>query len=258
MSESQGPVFPYHRIVDDLRSAILAGRLAPGERLASEWELAQRYQTSRPTVRRAVAVLKAEGLVITEQGRGAFVRPAPHVRLVVTGANYRLHRRAGLPGFNAQVSEQGQRPAQRLLEVRRIGASPEVAIHLGIETDAAVVVRRRLFLVEDQPVALCDSYYRAEMVEGTVIGEPRLIRGGALAVIEDPTGLIRRTAARSVDELTSRMPTRAEIDQLRLSLGVPVIRVLRTIYDTQGTPVEFQDSVAAADRHEFRYEVDMR
>jgi GntR family transcriptional regulator len=34
---------------------------------------AEQYHTSRPTVRRAIAVLKAEGLVVTEQGRGAYV-----------------------------------------------------------------------------------------------------------------------------------------------------------------------------------------
>jgi hypothetical protein len=56
MSEPRGPAFPYHRIVDDLRSAILAGRLAPGDRLSSEWELAQQYQTSRPTVRTIVGI----------------------------------------------------------------------------------------------------------------------------------------------------------------------------------------------------------
>jgi len=39
---------------------------------------------------------------------------------------------------------------------------------------------------------------------------------------------------------------------------VPVIRILRTIYDSEGRPVEAQDSVAAADRHQFRYEVEMR
>ncbi|MGH3841635.1 MAG: UTRA domain-containing protein [Pseudonocardiaceae bacterium] len=61
-----------------------------------------------------------------------------------------------------------------------------------------------------------------------------------------------------MDELTARMPTRPEIDQLRLSPGVPVVRVLRTIYDTQAAPLEVQVSVATADRHEFRYEVDMR
>lgn len=226
MPEPPGPAFPYHRIVEDLQSAILTGRLAPGERLSSEWELAQQYQTGRPTVRRAVALLKAEGLVITKQGQGAFVRPRPHVRLLVTGANYRQHRSAGLPGFNAQVTEQGQHPAQSLLGVGTIGAPPEVALRLDVETNAPVVVR--------------------------------LIRGGALAVIEDPAGPIRRTAARSLDELTSRMPIRAEIDQLKLSPGVPVMRVLRTIYDAQGASLEVQDSVAAADRHKFRYEVDMQ
>jgi GntR family transcriptional regulator len=95
-------------------------------------------------------------------------------------------------------------------------------------------------------------------VAGTAIAEATRIRGGALAVIEDPAGPIRRSVARSVDELTSRMPTRRESDQLQLSPGVPVVRVLRTIYDTEGAPLEVQDSVVAADRHEFRYEVDMR
>jgi GntR family transcriptional regulator len=209
-------------------------------------------------VRRAVAVLKAEGLVITEQGRGAFVRPKPHVRLLVTGANYRRHRGAGLAGFNAQVAEQGQRPEQRLLEVGQVEAPVEVAVRLEIEENVSVIVRRRLFLVEDQAVALCDSYYPADLVAGTAIAEPVRIRGGAHAVIEDPAGPIRRSVARSVDELVGRMPTRQESDQLQLSPGVPVVRVLRTIYDTEGAPLEVQDSVVAADRHKFRYEVDMR
>ena len=37
--------------------------------------------------------------------------------------------------------------------------------------------------------------------------------------------------------------------------GVPVIRILRTVYDAKDLPLEVQDTVAAADRHEFRYEV---
>ena len=108
--------FPYQDVVAELRSSIQAGRLAPGQRLPSENELAERYETSRPTVRRAIALLKAEGLVSTEQGRGAFVRPKPHVRLVLSGENFRRHRRAGVSGFGAQVREQGQSPEQRILE----------------------------------------------------------------------------------------------------------------------------------------------
>jgi len=45
---------------------------------------------------------------------------------------------------------------------------------------------------------------------------------------------------------------------LSLPPGVPVFRVLRTVYDSEDRPVEAQDTVAAADRHTFRYEVDMR
>jgi GntR family transcriptional regulator len=231
--------------------------MAPGERLPSEHDLAARYGTSRPTVRRAIARLKAEGLIVTEQGRGAFVRPAPHVRLLLTGASYRKHRGLGLPGFNAQVLEQGQAPEQRLREVATTWAPAEVAIRLDLGEGALVVVRRRLFLANGQPVAFCDSYYPADLVVGTPLAEFRKIKGGAHAVIEDPGGPIRRQVSRSVDDLVSRMPTPDEASGLRIPSGVPVVRILRTVYDAEGRPLEVQDTVAAADRHAFRYEVSM-
>jgi GntR family transcriptional regulator len=250
--------YPYQDIVEELRASILQGRLDAGERLPSENELAERYCTSRPTVRRAIALLKAEGLVSTEQGRGAFVRPRPHVRLVLSGANFRRHRRAGLPGFNAQVAEQGQVPEQRLLEVTRVAASNEVALRLGVDRDPLVVVRRRLFLVNEEPVALCDSYYPRHVAEGTALAKPERIVGGAYRLIEDPSGPIARGLKRSVDELVCRMPTPREVEALGLAPGVPVVRILRTVYDLQGTAVEVQETVAAADKHELRYEVAMR
>lgn len=256
MAEVRRP-FPSQRIVEDLRSAILTGLRAPGARLPSEHELAEQYGTSRPTVRRALALLKAQGLVVTEQGRGAFVRPKPHVRLLVSGASYRKHRGVGLAGFNAQVLEQGQVPEQQLREVATVGAPVDVAMRLDLDEGASVVLRRRLFFVDGQPVAFCDSYYPADLAAGTVIGERRKVKGGVHAVIEDPNGPIRRRVARSVDDLAARMPTREEVEELRLPAGVPVVQVLRTVYDTSDYPLEVQDTIAAADRHEFRYEVSM-
>jgi GntR family transcriptional regulator len=41
-------------------------------------------------------------------------------------------------------------------------------------------------------------------------------------------------------------------------LGVPVVRVLRTVYDSEKVAVEVQETIAAADKHRFRYEVAMR
>jgi len=40
--------------------------------------------------------------------------------------------------------------------------------------------------------------------------------------------------------------------------GCSVFRILRTAHDTEGRPLEVQDSVAAADRHNFLYEIEMR
>jgi GntR family transcriptional regulator len=250
--------FPYEDIVDELRGLIVHGHLGSGERLPSENELARRYETSRPTVRRALALLKAEGLVTTEQGRGVFVRSKPQVRLLLAGANFRRHRRAGVSGFNAQVAEQGQVPEQQLLEVARVPATEEVAQRLGIAGDAAVVVRRRLFVVNGEPVARCDSYYPTEIADGTALAEPENIEGGAYGLIEDPDGPIGRRLRRSTDDLECRMPTPAEVEELQLGAGVPVVRVLRTVFDSERVAVEVQETIAAADKHRFRYEVAMR
>jgi GntR family transcriptional regulator len=250
--------FPAHRIIEDLRTDILSNRRAPGERLPSEGELAQQYGTSRPTVRRALKELKALGLVVSSQGRRAIVRPGPQVRLLLSGENYRKHRRAGLPGFNAQALEQGHVPEQQLREVGTVEAPFDVATRLEVEEGTPVVVRRRLFRVDSHPVAFCDSYYRTDLADGTVLAERRKIKGGVYSVIEDPTGPIQRRVARSLDDLVARMPTQVEVDGLELLPGVPVVRVLRTVYDTSDYPLEVQDSVTAGDRHEFRYEVSMR
>jgi GntR family transcriptional regulator len=77
--------FPSQKVVAALRELIASGEFAPGEKLPSENQLARRFNTSRPTVRRATALLKSQGLLTTEQGRGMFVRARPRVRLLLSG-----------------------------------------------------------------------------------------------------------------------------------------------------------------------------
>lgn len=52
---------------------ILRGILRPGERLPAERELAERLGVSRPSLREALEMLEAKGLVVTRPGAGAFV-----------------------------------------------------------------------------------------------------------------------------------------------------------------------------------------
>lgn len=75
---------PVHvQLADLIRADIVAGRLTPGQALPSETALTQQHGLSRETIRRAVAILRGEGLVQTLSGRGSYVRvPAEDVRTV--------------------------------------------------------------------------------------------------------------------------------------------------------------------------------
>lgn len=63
----------YQQIAEDLRRQIEAGELPPDAQLPTEMELREKYQASRNTVRDAVKVLIARGLVETRPGQGTFV-----------------------------------------------------------------------------------------------------------------------------------------------------------------------------------------
>lgn len=252
------PSHPYLRVAEQLRAAIVEGRLAPGESLPSEHELAQRHGVTRTTVRKAIALLRSDGLVFSEQGRATFVRPRPRVRLLSSGPNYRTRRDSGMSNFNAEVVAHGQRPEQRLLEVSTVEAPDEISARLELaDDDNLVVVRRRLFLIGDEPVQLCDGYYPRALVEGTPIQQEHKIYGGIHAVLDDPAGLIKRTITRFVEDLEVRVPTPYEMELLGIPPGVPVARILRTALDEQQEPIEVLDSVVPCDRHVFRYVIDV-
>lgn len=64
----------YLQIADELRRQIASGRLAVGDALPSLAELAKQYEASIGVVKSAISVLRTEGLVVGQQGKGVFVR----------------------------------------------------------------------------------------------------------------------------------------------------------------------------------------
>jgi GntR family transcriptional regulator, hexuronate regulon transcriptional repressor len=73
----------YQQVAASIERAIAEGQYHPGQRLASERDLAEEFGVSRPTVRRAVIALEMRGLLEARQGSGVYVRqpsasaPAP-------------------------------------------------------------------------------------------------------------------------------------------------------------------------------------
>ncbi|MFI2713027.1 GntR family transcriptional regulator [Micromonospora sp. NPDC018662] len=60
----------YRTIADELRRRIESGEIAPGTLLPTERALTAEFQASRGTIRKAIAALQSEDLVVTEHGRG--------------------------------------------------------------------------------------------------------------------------------------------------------------------------------------------
>jgi GntR family transcriptional regulator len=67
----------YRQLVEQVKGAIAAGRLKPGDRLPTHRELAQELVIAPLTVKKAYDVLAAEGLISMSQGRGTFVAARP-------------------------------------------------------------------------------------------------------------------------------------------------------------------------------------
>lgn len=66
----------YEQLADDIAGQIERGELAAGQLLPSEPYLMGTHGISRGTVRAAMALLRERGLIVTQAGKGSFVKPA--------------------------------------------------------------------------------------------------------------------------------------------------------------------------------------
>lgn len=68
-----GPEAPYKQIADAIRRRIESGEFPPNTRIPTESDLVETFEVARTTVRRAVKLLREEGLVRTVPQRGTYV-----------------------------------------------------------------------------------------------------------------------------------------------------------------------------------------
>ena len=127
------PKQPSLQIANMLRAAILTRRLEPGEKLPSQSELAERYDVARETVKRALDILRADRLIVSRQGSGAFVRAqtqrAVELRPHIETAFDRAHVSIDFAGFSGETLRDAM--AEVLDKVRAGRLAPEsIAIRM--------------------------------------------------------------------------------------------------------------------------------
>ncbi|MEY9996839.1 GntR family transcriptional regulator [Streptomyces sp. V4I8] len=241
---------PYLAVADALRARVLAGEWEIGERLPSRVRLAEEYGVGRNVMQRAMDRLIIDGLLEGRAGSGTYVRmPRERLRLVRSRRGERLDGPPSLVG----VKERGRADAWDAHSQVRVPAPGAIAERLAISPGAPCVTTHYEFLAAGQPVQLSESWEPMAITDGTPVVLPE---SGPLA----GKGVVQRMRSIGVVVATViELPrparaTRAQANLLGISLGDLVLQIERTIYDTDGRPVETADIVIPDRRREVAYE----
>jgi GntR family transcriptional regulator len=249
----------YRAVADHLRQEILRGDHPAGTTLPKQAEIAAAHGVNIGTVRKAIGLLEAEGLVTPVRRRGTVVRERPPLRRLGTDRYAKSKWKFGdLVAFAADRDASGQQwsPTDQTQTVRRVPADPQVAEAFDIEPGQPVYERARLVKEAGRPTHTLTSYYLPEHVEGTPLVDSRpgpAGRGGGFAVLT----LQGLEPHRMTETFSSRMPTPDEIAQLQLPAGEPVMLLERRTWTKDGRLVEFARGVHAASRFEWSYTFDV-
>jgi len=231
----------YQQLRDDLVLRIAAGEWAPGEAIHTEAALSAAYAVSTGTLRKAIDLLVAEGVLTRSQGKGTFVR-----RPRFDSSLFRFFR------FKSSNGE-AVRPSARILQRSVMLPDDGVRQALQLGTRAKVIHLSRLRLVDGRPVLSEDIWLPRDGFEALV----------TLAV-DDFDDLLyplyerlcKQVVATARETLRVGQASKSVAKVLDMHPGAPVIHVNRVALNFAGRPVECRSTVGSAEG--FQYEIEIR
>ncbi|MFF4446597.1 GntR family transcriptional regulator [Streptomyces sp. NPDC001502] len=251
MSSQGGTRQPkYQRIADALRAAIQAGEYGPGDRLPGENDLMAAYEVARMTARQALGVLQNEGLVEARKGAGVFVRAFKPLRR--RGIQRLTHEQWGAGRSIWSDESEDRELVVDQIDVREEAADVRISDALGIPADARVWARSRRFVLDGKPVLFAMSYLPSDVVADSAITQVDTGPGGAYARLAE----LGHAPVHFREEIRSRMPSADEAEQLSLSMGTPVIHIVRTAFAQGGRVVEVNEMTLDSASYVLEYDFD--
>ena len=221
---------------DALAEDIENGTLEPGDRLATEPQLVERFGVGRHSVRRAIEALAKEGKLSVEQGRGTFVEAAPLLTYAI-GKRTRLRK---------NLLPQGVDVVGDLLEANRIPAKGRVRKSLWLKRGAMVIESRRITKADDVPIAFGATYHDADRFADVVQRRDVL---GSLTEVYRSYGI--NDYLRGETTMHARPAKPDEAKMLHQHPEMPVIVVRSVDTEPDGTPIAFAQVIWSAARVKF-------
>ncbi len=215
---------------------LMNGEWRPGQAIPSETKLAERFQVSVGTVRKAIDELVAEKILLRQQGRGTFVAAHTPDRTLF----YFFHL----------VGKDGRKdtPDTEMLSFERARADATEAASLGIARGDRVMRIRNLLRLGGDPVVIDDIVIAAQLF-------PDLDEDGFGRREGTIYGLFQARYGINVIRIAERLSaTLADVDTgglLGIPPGTPLLRIARVAYTYHDRPVELRYSLVDTTAHEY-------
>ncbi|MER5425464.1 GntR family transcriptional regulator [Streptosporangium roseum] len=226
----------YVQLVQALQRRIESGDYPPGSLLPSENQLINEFGVSRPTVVAALRVLREQGWIDSQQGKGRFVRGRPAM------ASAEQPR----PG-QAYLTAPETASVGEVVETAAVAVPNRIAALLGLAPKSKAFLRRRLVSRDGEPTEVVSVWVPLELSEGTDLTSADPL----------PQGLREHLQARKgvrfdhiVEQITARMPATGEAKQLGMPKNTPLLAVYGAVRDASGTALAVVEVLLPADRHE--------
>ena len=213
----------YRQLQEILSGQIHSGALVPGDIIPGEMQLAQRFDVSRITARRALTELAIAGLVTRKRGRGTIVIATPPLPSIPSSVE----------GWLENARQMADATTVRLLSFNYLPVSAAVASAMGIETGKVVQRAVRVRMIGGRPFSYLDTcvpehigrrYDRSEL--------------GAMSLLDllENAGVHVASAQQTISAVAADAEVAAA---LSIYAGAPLLAVSRVVLDRTGEVVEF-------------------
>ncbi|CAK0471336.1 transcriptional regulator [Burkholderia pseudomallei] len=231
----------YQRLRDELAALIAARHWRPGEAIPTEQALAKRYDVAIGTVRKAVDLLVADGMLERFQGRGTFVR-----RASFDSSLFRFFRFQGRHG-------ERRIPESRILRREVVEAPSAVAAALQIPARASVIEMTRVRLIDGALMLAEEIWLPYDRFAAFARLELASIGDLLYPVYEAHCNQIVASATETLT-VEAIGPVHARL--LRIEPGTPAVVIERLAYGYDRRPLEWRRSRGPAS--EFIYQAEIR
>lgn len=234
------PVPKYHQIYLVLRQQLDEGRYAAG--LPGELALTREFGVARVTVRRALELLAAEGLITRAPGRGTAVVQSP-------AAEAPAASRAQITGLLENIVSMGLHTSVKVIACEVLPASDAVARQLELAPGQPVHKAVRVRSTRAGPLSHITTHIPAELAQG--FGRRELTRKPILLLLE-ASGVV---IGRATQSITARLADAGVAPLLGVTLGSPLLAVSRLVRDTADRPVQWLQGLYRPDRFEYQMQL---